>query len=239
MRYEAVLFDMDGVIVDTTQSVTAFWLRLAARHGLALGEADFARHIYGCAATHTLDALFPRLTAQEREAVLAEMAEYEMHLRYTGVRGAVPFLRALRARGVPTALVTSGARWKVEAVTGQLHIGGLFAAFVTAEDIQHSKPHPEPYLLAAQKLGKPAAHCLVFEDSISGVQAAVAAGALCIGVRPVAMAAPLYQAGARFVVPDFSAARLLPASPGRPGADLRLDLGTDRPDTLLLVPGDR
>jgi beta-phosphoglucomutase len=130
-------------------------------------------------------------------------------LTYTGVKGAIAFLRSLKQQGIPTALVTSGEQWKVNEVLNQLGIDGMFTAQVNAGDIQKGKPHPECYLLAAQYLQKPPERCIVLEDSISGVKAAVASGALCIGIGPSSMASPLLQAGARYVVPDFTSISLL------------------------------
>jgi len=209
MGYQAILFDMDGVIVDTYQSVTEFWQNLAEAYQVHLSQADFNQHVYGCPATHTLDVLFSRLNAAERQSVLAKMADYETNLTYTGVKGAVAFLRTLKQQGIPTALVTSGDQWKVNEVIHQLGIDRMFTAQVTTSDIQRGKPHPECYLLAAQYLQKPPEQCIVFEDSISGVQAAVASGALCIGIGPSSMASPLRQAGACHVVSDFASISLL------------------------------
>jgi sugar-phosphatase len=209
MGYEAILFDMDGVIVDTYQSVTEFWQNLAKAHRVHLAQADFNQHVYGCPATHTLDVLFPHLNADERQSVLAQMVNYEINLTYTGVKGAVAFLHTLKEQSIPTALVTSGEHWKVNEVINQLGIDGMFTTQVTAGDIQRGKPHPECYLLAAQYLQKPPQRCIVFEDSISGVKAAVASGALCIGLGSPGMPSPLLQAGACYVVPDFTSISLL------------------------------
>jgi HAD superfamily hydrolase (TIGR01509 family) len=209
MGYEALLFDMDGVIVDTYQSVTEFWQNLAGAYQVFLTQADFNQHVYGCPATHTLDVLFPHLNAGERQSILAKMADYEANLTYTGVKGVVSFLRTLKKHGIPTALVTSGDQWKVNEVVHQLGMDGMFTAQVTIGDIQRGKPHPECYLLAAQYLQKPPEQCIVFEDSISGVKAAVASGALCIGIGPSSMASPLLRAGACYVIPDFASISLL------------------------------
>jgi len=150
MGYEAILFDMDGVIVDTHQSVTEFWQDLARAYQVHFTQADFNQHVYGCPATRTLDVLFPHLNADERQSVIDMMVKYETNLTYTGVEDAVAFLRTLKKQGVPTALVTSGEQWKVNEVINQLGIDGMFTAQVTVGDIQRGKPHPECYLLAAQ-----------------------------------------------------------------------------------------
>jgi beta-phosphoglucomutase-like phosphatase (HAD superfamily) len=87
----------------------------------------------------------------------------------------------------------------------QLGIAGLFAAQVTASDIAEGKPHPECYLLAAHTLDLDPERCLVFEDAVSGVEAAVAAGTVCIGVAVPGREKALAEAGACHIVPDFSA----------------------------------
>lgn len=223
MDYEAILFDMDGVIIDTHRSVTQFWQEYAGRYQVHLTQADWEQHIYGCPATHTMDVLFPQLTPEERQSILAHMADYEIHLTYTPVSGVVPFLRALNEHGFPTALVTSGQHWKVNAVTGQLGIRDLFAAYVTIEEISKGKPDPECYVRAAQLLEKAPQQCLVFEDSISGIQAAVAAGALVIGVQASGKADALRQAGARYVVPDFHSVKLHGESESLNRLELRIE----------------
>jgi HAD superfamily hydrolase (TIGR01509 family) len=226
VNYEAILFDMDGVIVDTYQSVTALWQNLAQRYQVHLVESDFSQHIYGCPATHTLDVLFPDLSADQRDSITAMMVQYETHLTYTAVQGAVTFLRALKELCFPTALVTSGEHWKVHAVVTQLGIDGMFSTQITAGDIQKGKPHPECYLLAAQRLQKAPERCIVFEDSISGTEAAVASGAACIGIGPSSTAPPLLETGACSVVPDFSSVTLQDRK-GQGGTTLDLQIGAE------------
>lgn len=201
--YEAVLFDMDGVIIDTEHSVTMFWQDIAQKYQVELTPADFQQHVYGCPATHTFDRLFPQLSAGERQKIMAQMETYETNLSYTAIQGAVEFLTILKHQAIPTAIVTSGDRWKVQAVCRQLGIEGIFTVQVTINDIHHGKPHPDCYLLAAEKLGKSPEYCLVFEDALSGVTAAVAAGSCCIGLGTPEKASALLQAGACGVVPDF------------------------------------
>jgi len=203
-----VLFDMDGVVIDTQLAVTELWERVAAQYQVELTQADFDTHIYGCPCAQTLDALFPHLSEDERAAVFAEEYAYETSLTYTPMSGVGDFLRALHENGVPTALVTSGERWKVAEVMRQIGIGNLFNAYVTAEDIPRGKPDPACYVLGAERLGVSTDRCIVFEDSISGVQAAIAAGMQCVGVRPTRMASALLAEGASWVIPHFESVRL-------------------------------
>lgn len=199
-----VLFDLDGVIADTEPSITTFWNGIAAQHGVTVSLDDFRRHVYGVPGDHTLDALFSNLSPEERERVHAAMHDHEITDTYSPVRGVVQFIRALHREGVPMALVTSGMPPKADAVLAQLDLGALLVKRVTAADIPAGKPHPACYQLGAQLLGLPPEDCLVFEDSVSGVEAAVAAGTTCIGVTDSERAGRLLAAGASRVIPDFA-----------------------------------
>jgi HAD superfamily hydrolase (TIGR01509 family) len=221
MTYEAILFDMDGVVIDTHQAVTDFWDALASQHTVQLTPAIYDQYIYGSPAVYTLDHVFPQLSAGERESVIQRLLDYETNQTYIAMPGITTLMRDLKRRSIPTALVTSGARWKVDEVVRQLELDGLFSTDVTEGDIQQGKPHPECYLLAADRLQKAPERCIVFEDSINGAKAAVASGALCVGVRPASIAAPLFGVGARYVVADFAESRIELASPDQ--FELRLD----------------
>ncbi len=207
MSYQAILFDMDGVIIDTHQAVTAFWQKWSRIHRIQLSPTDYQHNIYGCPATHTLDLFFTTLDADQRDEITADLTAYEINQRYTAVTGVIPFLDELKQCDIPRALVTSGEQWKVKAVLTQLGLDDIFNAIVTVADIKQGKPNPDCYLLGAARLQVVPEKCIVFEDALSGVKAAVTAGAFCIGVQPK-HPTPLLQAGARYVVPDFSAVSL-------------------------------
>ncbi|MCC5669939.1 HAD family phosphatase [Nostoc sp. CHAB 5784] len=208
MSYTTVLFDMDGVIVDTQESVAEFWQSLATDHHVHVTQSDLNQHVYGCTAAHTLDALFPQFSDQQRQSIYVKLQEYESNLKYKEVPGSVALLQNLKRRGIRTALVTGAESWKASTVVQQLGIGKLLDAQVVAGDIRKGKPDPECYLLAAQHLKTPPHSCIVFEDAISGVKAAVAAGALCIGIQRLSTELSLLEAGAYCTVPDFTAVNL-------------------------------
>jgi HAD superfamily hydrolase (TIGR01509 family) len=230
--YEAICFDMDGVIVDTQLTVTTFWQRLATEYALTLTQDDFDRHVYGCSASHTLETLFPLLSKLQREEVYVKLEQYERQAAYREIPGAVALLRQLHAAHLPLALVTSAQRWKVERVLEQLDLEHIFAVQITALDIARAKPDPACYLRAAQVLGKHPSRCLAFEDAKSGVQAACAAGMECCGVREASMARVLLDAGVSVVIPDLtSVVMTFPPSLVRDAegsALLQLLIGTQR-----------
>lgn len=200
---EAVLFDMDGVLVDTEQSVAAFWRELAADHGVTISAAELERHVFGRSAEHTLRALFPMLPPAGYPAVYQRMLVNNRSLRYSPIPGVLPLLGALRAAGVPVALVTGAQPTKAAEVLDQLDLAHDFDAVVHAEDVPAGKPDPAGYRLAARRLGVAAHRCLVFEDAVSGVTAAVAAGACCVALTTPARRPGVLAAGATATIRDF------------------------------------
>jgi HAD superfamily hydrolase (TIGR01509 family) len=218
--YRAALFDMDGVIVDTADAVVCFWQQIAQRYGIRLSEDEIATDVHGRPARGVLDALFPWLDASERKEVHVLMREYELADSYNAVPGAVELVKTLRRHGFPTALVTSGEPAKVDTVLRQLGLEGTFDAVVTADDVQIGKPDPQCYRLAARRLGVGPEDCVVFEDAVSGVRAAVAAGAACVGIGGPEAEESLMAAGAIAVVPNLlelsPEALPSPRSPGPP-----------------------
>jgi mannitol-1-/sugar-/sorbitol-6-phosphatase len=213
--FRAVLFDMDGVVIDTRQSITEFWRAVAAEQNVTLTTDDFEQHIHGVPVAATLRALFPGLPPGEDEEFLDRITRYELALRYKEIAGVRALLRSLKTAGVKTALVTSGLTLKIDEAIRQLTFGGLFDVVVTAADIERGKPDPACYLAAAAKLRIAPAECVVFEDSVNGVRAAVAAGMACVGVQTGRLADRLVSEGVRHIVPDFTAARLY-LSDGQP-----------------------
>lgn len=214
--FNAALFDMDGVIVDTREAILQFWRAIAVRRGVALEDSFEQMHIHGRKAEHTIMQMFPTIDAEHmallQEEVLAELKASETSAAYIPISGVVELLLAFRKRGVPMALVTGAEPWKAETVLSQLNLKDVFAAVVTAADVQRSKPDPAGYLLAARMLKVAPESCLVFEDSESGVMAGVAANALCIGIG--SSIEELINAGARTVVKDFNECRLHASMPG-------------------------
>ncbi|MFI6292810.1 HAD family hydrolase [Nonomuraea sp. NPDC050790] len=201
--YEAVLFDMDGVVVDTEQSVTDFWQRLAGAEGYTLSGPELERHVFGHRADHTLRKLFPQIPASRYDEVYRSLRADQESLRYRAMPGARRVLAELGAAGVPLALVTGAQDWKAAEVLAQLDLRETFGVVICADDVSLGKPHPACYELAAERLDVATRSCLVFEDAVSGVSAAVSAGAACVALAVPQRAAQVLGAGARTVVADF------------------------------------
>jgi sugar-phosphatase len=198
----AILFDLDGVLVDSTVIVERHWRMWAAQHGL---ESEFIlANSHGRRTMDTLRTVASHLNLDlEQEAALLEKREVEDTEGLIAVPGAVELLLALP--GHSWAVVTSGSRMLA---TTRLQAVGLPIpqTFVTAEEVCLGKPHPEGYLKAATLLGLEPQDCLVIEDAPAGMQAAHAAGSRVIGVTTTFSVADLDEAD--FVVPSLASLRL-------------------------------
>lgn len=204
--FEAVLFDMDGVVCDNMPLHRRVWTEFVRTHGLAPTEAEI-RALDGRRAADIIAALFGDLD----EAAIAALA----HGREEAYRQALPtaelppvpgveaFLAWLGARGVPRVLATSATPANVEVVVGRLGLEAAFEARVTAADVTRGKPDPEVYLTAAARVGSDPARCLVVEDALPGVAAARAAGCRVLGLTTSEDATALRAAGADWTAPDF------------------------------------
>ncbi|HUN36800.1 MAG TPA: HAD family phosphatase [Trebonia sp.] len=211
----AVLFDLDGVLIDTEAAVLSLWRRIVDQQGVAVTEQALRDQVLGYAPEHSVDSLLGRLAPQGREAVLDEIRSAEKGLGFEISPGASVLLRALLAAHVPLALVTGASRERVARVSQSLPELRSFEALVTWGEPARGKPHPDPYLLAAERLGVHPGHCAVVEDAPSGVRSAVAAGAPCIGIASGADGAALRLSGAAAVVPALSEISVRPAAQGR------------------------
>jgi sugar-phosphatase len=191
-----LLFDNDGVLVDSEAGVERSWTRWAVAHGLDPAQVLLA--VPGRRAADTV-ALF--VVADEVPAAVAAITRFELEdvAGTTAVPGVLELVSQLD--GVPWAVVTSGVR---ELASARLVAAGvpLPAVLVTAEDVTAGKPHPEPYLTGAARLGLPPGELIVLEDSPSGVAAGLAAGCQVLGIGELAL-----DTAATAVVRDLTGAR--------------------------------
>lgn len=207
MRLEcaAVLFDLDGVLVDSTACIERQWREWAAARGL--DPAPFLRYCHGRRAVETIRLAAPELDAEAEVARFAELAPGE-----DPVLPAFPGARELLA-ALPDgarAVVTSGTR---KTARRRLAAAGLPvpAVLVAAEDVRHGKPDPECYLTAAGRLGVPPEECVVIEDAPPGIEAARAAGMRVVAVTTTHPAAELR--GATVLVGSIAELRAAPVEP--------------------------
>lgn len=181
----AVLFDMDGTLVDSEKLWDVALQELAREYGGEL-SAEARRSIIGTAMAESMRILHDDLRQPERDPEIsaAWINARILELFRTGLRwqpGAFELLRAVRVAGIPTALVTSSPRALVEVALDTLGRDN-FDTVVAGDEVVAAKPHPEPYLTAARLLGVPIERCVAIEDSPTGVASALASGAAVLAV---------------------------------------------------------
>jgi len=196
MRCRGVLFDLDGVLVDSTPAVARVWAWWAREHGF--DPEEVVKKAHGRPSITTIRELLPDAdhAAEDREVERREIADVEGVIP---LPGAMELLQALPLER--WAIVTSCTRALAHV---RIAAAGLPKPkhLVTATDVRHGKPHPEPYLKGAQILGIPADDCLVIEDAPAGIRAGKAAGARVLALRTTASDAELQQAGADWIADD-------------------------------------
>lgn len=207
---EALIFDMDGVIIDSKDHVESFWREKLELYGIEADGDDMETRFHGRPARHIIDDIFAGLPDETREDLAEECSRYDSSVKqYRMIPGVEAFLQQVTNQGVPLGLVTSALPPKVDRMIEGLSFPSPFRVIVTADLVQNGKPDPECYLQAAAKLGVSPERSLVFEDSVSGVKAASEAGAMVIGINEAHIAGYLKEAGAGIVVPDFRPVRLI------------------------------
>ncbi len=206
--FRAVVFDMDGVVIDTRTPIEEFWHHHAARHHIRISPEVMEGKVHGCPARQTVAQVFDHLSAAEQAELLEACEVFENGMQYAAMRGVQALLGQLKAAGIATALVTSSLLPKVRKVQKVLELEGAFDAIVTSDLVPRGKPDPACYRLAAERLGLPQEACIAFEDAYSGVRAAAGAGMFTVGVGPARQEALLKEAGAKLLVPHFGDVRL-------------------------------
>jgi mannitol-1-/sugar-/sorbitol-6-phosphatase len=213
----ALLFDLDGVLVDSTPAVARVWRSWAIEHGFD-PEAVTA-HAHGRPSISTIRDYLPHgdHEAENREVERREIADLD---------GVVPLPGTLELlASLPQdrwTIVTSCTRALAQV---RLRAAGipLPVKFITSDDIVNGKPNPEPYLKGAAALGFPAAECIVFEDAPAGVLAGKAAGARVFAFTTTSPEAQLKEAGADWIVKNCADIRAYKDNAAKDGASLRLE----------------
>jgi HAD superfamily hydrolase (TIGR01509 family) len=183
---QAVIFDMDGVICHTNPFHSIAFKQFFAKRNLNPTEEDFKLHMYGKNNGYILSHFLGRKIQGEelselefeKESLFREIYEPEVQ----PISGYLGFLNGLNELGLSIAVATSAPRANLDLILGTLAIKELMGSMLASEDVSKHKPDPEIYLKTAVNLKVDPAHCLVFEDSFSGVSAGLNAGMKVVGV---------------------------------------------------------
>lgn len=204
-----ILFDMDGVLIDSEPTHEKAIIALSRELGDELTDHETIQSFKGAPEKFMAKRLMeiypeqtrtsPELIARKVELYAALFAEH-----VTLIPQAIDFLKASRAAGRLHGLTTSASRATQRLSFETFGFGQYFDTIITGEDITKGKPDPEPFLLTAEKLGLDPAECIVIEDSINGVRSGHAAGCTVIALTTTFPREALFEAGADHVIDSYS-----------------------------------
>lgn len=183
---KAVIFDMDGVICHTNPFHSKAFTVFFEKRNLAPTEQEYADHMYGKSNSYILTHFLGRkIEGQElkdleyeKESLFREIYREEIQ----PIGGFLEFLNALKAKGIKTGVATSAPKANLDLIMGVLGFEKDMESIMASEDVTKHKPDPQVYLQSALNLGVSPSECIVFEDSFSGVSAAINAGMSVVGV---------------------------------------------------------
>ncbi len=190
MNNYAVIFDMDGVLVDSYRAHFESWRRMVRRHGQDMTESQFAA-TFGRTSRDIISRLYGGVVTTDEQARAwdNEKEDYYRQIlaeRFPEMDGAHDLIEALHAAGFVMAIGSSGPPGNVQVVRENLPGSRHINATITREDVTAGKPDPQVFLKAAEKLGVPPARCAVVEDAPAGVEAARRAGMAAIAITGTA-----------------------------------------------------
>ena len=204
---EAAIFDMDGVLIDSGVHHRAAWQALLAELGEKPAHPEYWRLTIGRPSEEAMPLLLGR-TVPDHEARRLARRKRDLYTDFSrggvvAVAGVRDFVAALARLGIPRAVGTSASRFDLDRLLVTVGLRRHFDVIVTADDVMQGKPDPEVYQLAAARLRVPPESCIVFEDSLVGVEAARRAGMRAVGVTTAHSEAELREAGAERTIDDF------------------------------------
>jgi beta-phosphoglucomutase len=205
MKECAIIFDMDGVIVDNHEFHFKAWKEFCEKYGIHLNEDDFKENINGRTISEVVSFVFKKeLSAKEikdygdeKESMYRNI--YKDYIK--PVRGIEDFLRHLKGENVKVAVATSAPTVNVDFTLDTLNLRRYFDLIIDSTFVEKGKPDPQVYLVTAEKLGMAPERCIVFEDSVSGIKAGKNAGMWVIGLETTHEAKDIEEADA--IIKDF------------------------------------
>jgi beta-phosphoglucomutase len=208
------IFDMDGVVIDSNPYHKIAWEKFLRGQGFRFDDQLFNNVLSGRTAPTSLRMLFGEDLPEDRMNRYMEEVDrnYQAILTQNNkirpIAGIHEFLGQIRGNGHRLALATSAPVLNIEIGLRKLKLEETFDPIVGKVDVTHGKPHPEVYLTTLERMGMAAENCMVFEDSIPGIQSARSAGIRVVGVASGHSRQELLEEGASMVVDDFRGLRL-------------------------------
>jgi len=205
MKYNfGVIFDMDGVLVHSNpvhkETIKEFFLK----YNQQVSNTFLEKRVWGRTNQEWIPEVFGDISV-DRTSHLADEKEQMFRDRFDPNSAFIPgikeFLKKLNSNGIRTAVATSAPGENAEFILTELKIKEYFSVILDSSDVEKGKPDPQVYLKAAERLRFPASQCIVFEDSLAGVEAGVRAGAKVVGISSTHSAEEL--SGCAMVISDF------------------------------------
>ncbi len=206
----ALLFDLDGTLIDSDARHLAAFQRIFASYGIAVDQETYDASIHGASNELIGQMFLPHLSPEAQRAALeAKEAAYRADLAgVERIPGTVELLDFAERLGMRVALVTNAPRANVDAALGALGLAARLPIAVVGSELERSKPDPLPYLRGLELTSAAAERSVAFEDSPTGVRSAAAAGLAVVGLTTSLDAASLIAAGATLAVADFADPRI-------------------------------
>ena len=184
----AVIFDMDGTLLDNAEYHKKAWIKFLEKHGIEITAEEYHKKLFGRTSKEIMSIVFDRDLSDEEKTKFTEEKEktYRDHFgdMLSPQQGLLDLLHELKENEIKLAVATSATEANLKFTLEQLAIEDFFLTTTNSSEISRSKPHPEIFLKTAADLGVEAERCLVFEDSPPGVEAAHKAGMRVIVVNP-------------------------------------------------------
>jgi phosphoglycolate phosphatase len=203
--FSAVIFDMDGVLIDSHPLHVRNWCQIAAEAGREVNERDLDVLFEGARRAEILRYILGEVTEREidyfcrRKEQLFKEGEGELRM----IAGVGEFLGLLEEARVPKAVVTSGSKSRSERLLKRFQLTHHFSTVITGDSVLIGKHDPAIFRLAFDHLGVRAEQCLLFEDSSIAIRSASILGMHAVGIAPASRASKMFTAGAVVVAPDF------------------------------------
>jgi beta-phosphoglucomutase len=182
----ALIFDMDGVLIDNRSYHLAAWIAFLKRYGILITPEEFNARMFGGSNRNLMEKVFRRTIDEEELLRLANEKEdiyKELHAPFIEpIKGVKEFIASARAAGYLTAVATAAPRGNLDFMLDMTGMRGMFDVMLDDSLVKNGKPDPEIYTLSAKLLGLQPQYCIVFEDSNTGIKAAQSAGMRVIGV---------------------------------------------------------
>lgn len=203
-QFKAIIFDLDGVIIDSNPAIIEFWSSWATKEGFVLTDQMIREWVFGRRVTATINGIFSHISDERKKEIEQAGYLFDQAMQPEGITGINHFIEGLTKISFTMGVATSSHHERMLQMLERVGLADHFVHFVTAHDVSKGKPDPEPYLKMSEKINLHPSHCLVFEDANSGVQSAIAAGMQVIGIGNEVTKEALLLNGALEVINNFT-----------------------------------